>query len=140
MSWVLYFVYPCACSEQNGLYQMASVLCTPTEEFRRQVDGVFGPRAARGVSAPQTLLEDLGSETRSQCVSTGEQHQPPKRNTDVKKDQPQSLGVKRNTKIDVCWFSVLFWLLQYQEGVGGGAGRATGCLGEVFVLLDVLLF
>lgn len=93
---------------------MASVLCTPTEEFRRQVDGAFGPRAARGVSAPQTLLEDLGSETRSQCVSTGEQHKPPKRNTDMKKDQPQSLGVKRNTKIDVCW--------------------------EVFVLFDVLLF
>lgn len=138
MSWVLCFVYPCACSEQNGLYQMASVLCTPREEFRRQVDGAFGPRAARGVSAPQTLL---GSETRSQCVSAGEQPKPPKRNTDVKKDQPQRLGVKRNTKIDVCWFSVLFWLLQYQEGVpGGGAGRATGCLGEVFVLFDVLLF
>ena len=44
-----------------------------------------------------------------------------------KKVKPQKQGVKRNTKIDVCQFSMLFWLLKYQEWSWGGGVFGDFC-------------
>jgi len=74
MSSVLYLVYPCARSKPNGLAEISSVPYAPPEE------------SVSSRTAPAEALPDnLGPETRGPCVSTGEQHKPPKSNTDTKK-------------------------------------------------------
>lgn len=59
MSSVLDFVYPCACSKQNGLYKVAPVPSTPTEESRPRrrcvcaAGGRRRPRLRRRAWAPR---------------------------------------------------------------------------------------
>lgn len=125
MSWVLYFVHPCASGIQNRLYKIAPVLYTPAESNMSSLvlSLCHGPLVSISTpdsSALRTLAMKLTTSVSPQENSTN-----PVRGK--KKVKPQKQGVKRNTKIDVCRFSMLFWLLKYQEWSWGGGVFGDFC-------------
>uniref|UniRef100_A0A667IF71 Uncharacterized protein n=1 Tax=Lynx canadensis TaxID=61383 RepID=A0A667IF71_LYNCA len=60
------------------------------------------------VSAPDSLLENLGSEARSQYVSPGERHKPPKRKIGIKRHNSRGLGVEGVQKWTFAGFPCFF--------------------------------
>lgn len=67
------------------------------------------------------LAREPGSEPRDQRLGPASRRRTAQTHLKAskRKDQPQRLGVK-GIKIDVCWFSMPFWLSEYQERWGLG--------------------